>query len=287
MSDELDELEMRPVDDPGGEHRGPQPQRPPSSRFVSIALALLALALLLAVGVTVFRYQPWKNRRPATASSPATAGTPTASPEPRAPLPPLDASDEHVRTIAARLSAHPELARWLAGTGLVRTATAVVSNIADGETPRPHLAFLAPRQGFRATGAGRRRIVTDPIGFAGYDLFGDAIAALDSRLTVSAYRSLEPLFDEAYRDLGHPEGFRSALDRALAALLAVPLPPSDAELVPHAVGFRWSDPRLEGLTAAQKQFLRTGPRNQQLVQAKLREIQAALAAASPGASDRS
>ncbi len=282
MPDELEELELRPADDQdreSGQLDGPPP-RPRSPRLVPVLLALVALGVLAAVGISVFRYQPWKTRSsrtaspaPAPAASAATPGT-----APHGPLPPLDASDDHARRIAANLSAHPEFARWLAQSSLVRTITAVVSNIADGETPRPHLAFLAPKQRFRAAGARGRRVVADPAGFAGYDAFGDAIAAIDARAAAAAFRSIEPLFDAAYRDLGHPEGFRGALDRAISALLAVPVLPSNAELVPHAIGFRWAEPRLEGLTAAQKQFLRIGPRNEQLVQAKLRELQAALAA---------
>ena len=50
------------------------------------------------------------------------------------------------------------------------------------------------------------------------------------------------------------------------------------ELVPHAVGFRYADPKLEELTAAQKQFLRMGPRNVRIIQQKLRELQPALSA---------
>ena len=52
---------------------------------------------------------------------------------------------------------------------------------------------------------------------------------------------------------------------------------ADVALVPHAIGFRYADPRLEALTPAQKQFLRLGPRNVQKVSGKLREVRAALA----------
>ncbi len=283
MPDELAEFEMRTGEEHDREtERFDEPPPPgPRSRLVPVLLALLALAVLVTVGIFVFRYQPWRSRGPVAASPAPAASAQGPSAEPRASLPPLDASDDYVRKIAAGLSAHPELARWLAQTALVRTAAAVVSNIADGETPRPHLSFLAPKQRFRAAGARGRRMVADPAGFAGYDAFGDAIATIDAGAAAAAYRAIEPLFDAAYRDLGHPEGFRGALDRAIAALLAVPLLPSSAELVPHAVGFRWADPRLEGLTAAQKQFLRLGPRNDQLLQTKLRELQAALGAPAP------
>ncbi len=250
--------------------------------LILAAIAVLAVGVLAALFV-VFR-QPTKPKpavSPAVLATPAaTLATPSAPPS-YGPLPALDASDDYVRQLATGLSRHPELARWLAQSALVRTLTAVVANVADGETPRPHLAFLAPPQRFRAKGASGRRIVADPAGFAGYDRFADAVGSIDAAAAVSLYRALEPLFDAAYRDLGHPEGFRGGLDRALQALLSAPVPPADAQLVPHAVGFRYADPQLEGLTAAQKQFLRLGPRNVTLIQTKLREVQAALGRPEP------
>jgi hypothetical protein len=161
----------------------------------------------------------------------------------------------------------------------VRTLTAVVVNVADGETPRPHLEFLTPKERFRAARRPARVIVPDPAGFAGYDAFADVIGSVDSTAAAAAYRTLAALFESAYVELGHPEGgFRAALDKSIKALLAVPVLRADVELVPHAIGFRYADPKLERLTPAQKQFLRIGPRNVRIVQGKLRELAAALAA---------
>ena len=158
----------------------------------------------------------------------------------------------------------------------------VVVNVAAGETPRPHLEFLAPRQRFRAARRPARLLVPDPAGFTGYDVFGDAVASVDATAAASGYRTLAPLFEAAYVELGHPEGgFSATLDQAIGALLAVPVLREDTEIVPHAIGFRYADPRLEALTAAQKQFLRIGPRNVRLVQGKLKELAAALAPAPP------
>ena len=74
-----------------------------------------------------------------------------------------------------------------------------------------------------------------------------------------------------------PGAPNAPIGRAIQALVAVPVLREDVPLVPHAIGFRYADPALEGLTAAQKQFLRIGPRNVRLVQGKLRELEAALA----------
>jgi hypothetical protein len=284
--DDLDDLDLERTREPEGT-KGVTASFVPGVRGGRLLPATLAAAAvvaiaLLAVFFLVFRHPA----TPKTVAAPAPTAT-TSSPLPRAPasppvpLPALDDSDAFVRQLAAGLSSHPELGRWLARTALVRTLTAVVLNVADSETPRPHLEFLAPTQRFRASGR-RGRIVPDPAAFAGYDLFGDAVGSVDAAAAAGAYRALEPLFEAAYRDLGHPEGgFADAINRAIAALLAVPTLKEDVLLVPHATGFRYADPKLEGLTAAQKQFLRIGPRNVALVQTKLRELAVALRQPSP------
>ena len=244
-------------------------------------LAGLAVLVLLSLGVLFFVFQKPGKPQPTPAPIAPVAQAPAQAPSP-VNLPKLEDSDDFVRGLATTLSANPELKRWLAQSGLVRRLTAVVDNVSNGETPRPHLDFLAPKQRFKAARKPGRTIVADPAGFAGYDVFADAIGSVDTNLAAAGYRTLGPLFDAAYVELGHPEGgFANALDRSIAALLEVPVLPENTELVPHAVGFRYADPKLEGLTAAQKQFLRLGPRNVRLIQAKLKELRAALAPAAP------
>ena len=50
----------------------------------------------------------------------------------------------------------------------------------------------------------------------------------------------------------------------------------DVALRPGGIGYAYVDPRLESLSAAQKQLLRMGPENVRTIQAKLREIALAL-----------
>ena len=277
--DRLDDLELAPTarldhEQPGA--GGPRERLLPA---VLVGVAVIGSALLAAM-LFLFR-TPAKPRAASTPGAGTTA--PTSAPSPAVPLPTLDESDPLARSLAATLSSHPEFTRWLARNGLVRTLAAVVTNVADGESPRPHLEFLAPAVRFRARSGGvRRPLVADPAGFKGYDATGDAVASVDAAAAASAYRAIEPLLDAAHRELGHPEGrFRDSLDRAMAALLAVPVLPEDTVLEPHATVLRYADPSVEALTPAQKQLLRTGPRNVRLVQAKLRELQAALGAAPP------
>jgi hypothetical protein len=289
MPDDLDDFDLEPTrrraeEDTVRPYR-PDPEKKPSGLFFPATLALVAVVAtaLLAVVFFVFRHPatPKAEPSPVPVAAPASpAASPSTAPE--VALPSLDDSDAFVRQIAAGLSANPEVVRWLARTALVRTLAVVVVNVAAGETPRPHLDFLAPRQRFRAARRPARLVVPDPAGFAGYDVFGDAIASLDGAVAARGYRTLAPLFEAAYVELGHPEGgFPAALDKAIRDLLAVPVLRDDVELVPHAIGFRYADPKLEALTPAQKQFLRIGPRNVRLVQGKLKELAAALAPAVP------
>ena len=47
-------------------------------------------------------------------------------------------------------------------------------------------------------------------------------------------------------------------------------------LLAHIGRHQWADPAIERLSDARKQLLRMGPRNVERIQAKLREIRAAL-----------
>lgn len=285
MPEDLDDFDLEPTQRAGKTVLMPGDEEPPRGGIgfpmILAAIAVLVIALL-GVVFLVFRKPSQPAATPVPVAAAPAAPAPTATPA--VMLPKLDESDAFVRGIAQALSAHPELARWLAQASLVRTLTAVVDNVANGESPRPHLEFLAPKQRFKAQRRPPRQIVPDPAGFAGYDAFADAIASVDAGAAATAYRTLAPLFEAAYVDLGHPGGgFDKALDRAIRALVAVPVLREDVALVPHAIGFRYADPELEALSAAQKQFLRIGPRNVRIVQGKLRELGAALAPEPPPA----
>lgn len=221
---------------------------------------------------------PQPQREPAPTAPPAveTPGeTPTAAVE-TFELPALDESDPVVRDWATRLSSRLELESWLASSDLVRRFVAIVDNVAEGERPARHLQFLKPEESFRVDKE-EGRLITDPTSHRRYDLVVEVFTSLDTRATVAIYRRLEPLIDEAYRDLGHPDAdFDDTLARAIPELLAAPVVEGAAELTPGITTFEFADPELESLSPVQKQLLRTGPRNVQRVQNKLRAFASAL-----------
>ncbi len=261
-------------------HSGPRQELPPDDPnrmwlWIGVAAAAVIVAALL---FWLFRPEPAPPEPAMTEAAALADTTAEVAPEPEAPLvlPPLAESDTLVRTFVAGLSSRPELAAWLATPELIRNATVVVDNIAEGVTPTKHLKVFQLTQPFRADESGDT-ITVDPRSYARYDALAEAVGSLDTVGTVETYRKLRPLFDDAYRELGHPDGnFDVALQRAISRLLATPDAPVDAKLTSHVRSYHYADPQLEGLTAAQKQLLRMGPRNEKIVKDKLREILNAL-----------
>lgn len=275
---------MQPLDDyPIGSERdilSSTPVREGASR----AWAVGAVALLIAAAVGAFLVMRPSKEAPVTSSdtaassragAPATRGALGPAVEPRE-LPALDLMDPVVREILSGLSSRPELAAWLATDGLVRSLAASVDAVANGIPPTPHLRSLAPAHPFTAQARGTSFVI-DPQSYRRYDGIADTVATLDADGLARAYVTLRPRLQDAYRELGYPDGnIDAAVATALARLLATPLPERDVEVQPAPVLYQFADPRLEKLTGAQKQLLRMGPRNQRIIQDKLRAVSHAL-----------
>jgi hypothetical protein len=239
--------------------------------------------LIVAAAAALYLSRPRSDESVAAgAASPATR---QELPTPRAPLgpaveprelPPLDLTDPLVRELLRGLSSRPELAAWLATDGLIRNIVASVDAVANGITPSGHLRRLAPAGAFSAAPRGENFVI-DPRSYRRYDGIGDTASTFDPDGLARAYATLRPRLQEAYRELGYPDGnFDVAVERAIVRLLETPLVERDVDVRPAPVLYQFADSRLERLAPAQKQLLRMGPRNGRLIQEKLRQVAAAL-----------
>jgi hypothetical protein len=288
-----------------------QPKRPGSlwPRAVGLAVCLLGLiaggyVLLRSTGDEEPAAMPSLERaRPGWPSAPRVepAGAETAAKpvvaqpsasgvtravEPEIRLPALDESDPTLQALAPRVSRHPMLPVWLTTEGLVRRFVVVVDNIAEGASPRGHLMSLSPEAAFKASrqeAAGgleqtRERLVVDASSYERYDVIADVFASLDAKSVAEIYRTMKPLVEEAYGELGvSEEDFDERLSRAFEVLLETPIVEGETELELLINTYAYADPELEDLAPAQKQLLRMGPRNVALIQDKLREVAVELA----------
>ena len=209
--------------------------------------------------------------QPPAPAAPVELEEPEVIPEP-VELPALGDSDAFVRELVDALLAHPNLAAWLVGDNLIRQFVVTVDNVANGRNPAQQLAVLRPERRFRATGDGEQQLI-DRASYLRYDLFARVVGALDPPGAALLYLTLEPLLDEAHRELGYPDTpFRRTLERAVTHLLATPVVESPPAVVRRATLYLYADERLELLTRAQKQFIGMGPDNVLVVQAQLRAI---------------
>ncbi len=187
-------------------------------------------------------------------------------------LPPLSTSDDFVRAIVEKLSAHPVLASFVVTEQLVRKAVVVVANVAEGLSPARLFPHLRPEERFEvASHSGR--LVIDAESYHRYDTYVDFLVSLDSAGLVETYRNVRPLIDEAYQELGYGEQpFEDVLTMAFAVVLKTPIVRGDMVVETVSVNYTYSEQWIEDLPPVQRQLLRMGPDNVQRIQAKLREI---------------
>jgi hypothetical protein len=241
---------------------------------------LLAVAVLLAAGAAIGLYGARSMLAPAPAA-PGISSAPIVPPAPiPANLPPLEQSDELFRLRAGALSPDPMLAAWLKQESLIPRLAAAMNMIANGRFPREIFAAFAPRGKFKVI---RKNggVFIDPASFTRYDAFASMIDTVDAAAAAKVLKELGPLFDAALRGLGERRlTFHEAFPAAAGELLQTPSLEGDVALRQGKIGITWlyAEERFESRSLVQKQLIRMGPRNQAIVQAKLRALTLALGA---------
>jgi hypothetical protein len=240
----------------------------------------LALVILLA-GIAIYVLYGRKPKPAQTAAKPTEATEQAVRPlggdADRIALPPLAETDPIVRELVRKITSHPTVLSWLATDGLIRNFTVVVANVVEGVTPARHLGSLKPAGPFRVVERNGQMVI-DPRSYARYDGIAAAAASIDPAGAARLYSTLKLRIEEAYAELGmQPASFDAALERAIVALLRTPVLDGPVRVEPEGgTGYRYADSRLEGLTAAQKNLLRTGPDNMRMIQSALRQWALAL-----------
>ena len=248
-----------------------------------IAAAVLALVAGLTLfwlfssrGPVTVPEQEASDDRPAPLAAPQPAEEEPEPEEPEVVLPALSESDVFAREALATLSQHPGLASFLLTDELVRKIVAAVDNIAEGENPARHFPYLAPEEKFDVVQRSPQ-VFLDPRSYHRYNVLASAFASMDAQGLATVYRNAKPLMDEAYAELGYQDQqFEDALRKAISILLQTPVVEGRITLRADSVNYTFVESRLEALSPAQKQLLRTGPENTKKVQSKLRELADAL-----------
>jgi hypothetical protein len=193
------------------------------------------------------------------------------------PLPKLNESDATMRDALGAVTGSVALDRFFNLEDIVRRIVATIDNL-PRERFAQRLSPLKPVPGLPKVKGSGDTLELDPANAARYEPLVGLMERLDTHSIAQTYLRYYPLFQDAYRELGYPEGhFNDRLVEVIDHLLATPEPHGPIKLVVSHVLYEFADPDLEELSSGQKVLVRIGPANAAKVKAKLRDLRAEIA----------
>jgi hypothetical protein len=203
--------------------------------------------------------------------------TATSSNRTLIPLPPLDDSDQYFAMQLTDLFGS-QLEKMLADEALIEKFVATVDNLPRhkiAERIRPIKS--APGAFIVDSDDAGETYELSPENYERYEYFVNLFTNADTATLLDTYRRFYPLLQEAYVNLGYPDGyFNDRLVEVIDDLLDTPLVDGPIELKRPHVMYEYADPKLEALSSGQKLLLRTGPDQSQAIRNKLTEMRALL-----------
>jgi hypothetical protein len=255
-------------------------------------VSIVVILVLVAAGVYFSRKASRSNTpevAPSAASSSSAAGnaseaiahpiqqadiSPASSST--APLPMLSSSDDHVISALNALTGNDDLSSLLMQPQVVQRIVATVDALPRRGLNRVMLPMHAPKGAFAtedAAGATIMSVQND----ARYAPYMQVVQDTNPDKLVAWYVQAYPLFQQAYRQLGYPKAyFNDRLIATIDNLLAAPDLEQRQALVLSNGYYRYTDPKLESLSAGQRALLRAGPDNEAKLKTRLREIRTRL-----------
>lgn len=218
-------------------------------------------------------FEEIKQAEPTVSSSEPAPEIPSISkPEttPTFALPSLDESDDEAKKQINSLTSNKNLSHWFHSEYLIRRGVTFIDGLSRGlllnkmhKAPTPKGKFLAFKED--------DKLWLNRENYQRYGYLMNVIQAIDSDKLVSVFHQFRPLLEEAYGELGHPpKKLDNAIISALDQILSAPINNGPIELTQESVQYKYANPNLEALPPIQKQLLRMGPKNTQIIQSKVR-----------------
>jgi hypothetical protein len=238
----------------------------------------IPVIVVIGAGVAFYYYrthnapqpEPAAQVQPAASTEPPVQQHPIEQEDAAKPLPDLANSDSSVQeSLIGALGR--SLEQVLVPKDIVRHAVVTIDNL-----PRKKVAIqlrpIKPTAGEFVVAPGGEPTLSSE----NAQRYAAAMAVVknaDVKQLVSVYRHFYPLFQQAYVDLGYPDGyFNDRLVEVIDHLLATPDVTGPIKLTQPSVFYQFADPSLEERSAGQKLLIRLGPENAALVKDKLREL---------------
>lgn len=195
------------------------------------------------------------------------------------PLPPLDDSDKYFELALVNLFGGG-IGQLLVDDALIEKSVTSIDNLTRShvaERIRPLGSISGP---FLANAGDSVDVYTlSPDNYKRYNFLAELLADADTERLIETYRRFYPLLQQAYVNLGYPDGYLN--DRVIAVidhLLAAPQPERPILLIRPHVLYEYADPDLEALSSGQKLLIRMGDDNAARVKQFLAELRVYLVA---------
>ncbi|HEX7370970.1 MAG TPA: DUF3014 domain-containing protein [Rhodanobacteraceae bacterium] len=257
--------------------------------IIIVVLALAAWWYFTRMpGVDFSRHGPAPSSPAAASTAPAPIQHPISeaetgpAPASTTPLPPLDGSDDAAAKALAAIPGADGLANLLLTRALIPHIVATVDALPRHSIGSSILPLKTPKGVFQATTENGSPTL-GASDYSRYDPYMHIVESVDPRTLVTWYVRWYPLFQEAYRQLGYPQGyFNDRLIVAIDDMLAAPNAQPPVALVQTSSGhYAFADPTWESLSNGQKLMIRIGPEHERTLKAKLRRIRALLLGKAP------
>jgi len=255
--------------------------------WVVVAIAAAIVAAVAYFGMKRMEpAQPQRSAAPAAPGPAAPSAQPGTGPHIRYPIQseqqPAQAPQEGEAGLwnaVAGLLGDKSLEALLNREDFVRRVVATVDNLPRRKLPQPLTPVKPPGGPLTVVGDADRAVIS-PANAARYERYMRLVQAVDTHKMVAVYVRYYPLFQQAFRDLGYPNGyFNDRVVEVIDDLLAAPDTAEAPKLNRPKVYYVFEDSALESLSAGQKILIRIRPVNAAKVKTKLREIRRELVSA--------
>jgi hypothetical protein len=190
---------------------------------------------------------------------------------PATPLPALPESDPSVAESLSGVFGRA-LEPFLVPKNIVRHTVVTIDNLPRKKTAVQMWPVKPIGGELLATGDNEQFTLTAD-NYARYEPVIKIVENMDTPQLAAMYKQYYPLFQQAYVDLGYPDGyFNDRLVEVIDHLLATPDMSGPVLLKRPSVNYEFVDASLENRSAGQKTLIRMGSENAAVVKAKLREL---------------
>lgn len=189
------------------------------------------------------------------------------------PLPALENSDGTVQQSVTSLFGGA-LDPFLIPQNIVRRVVVTIDNLPRRKTS-VQLWPVKPTGGTLVTTPDGEEAVLSPENYARYRPLVQIAQQADMAQVAATYRTLYPLLQQAYVELGYPQGyFNDRLVEVIDHLLDTPEIAGPIKLAQPGVFYQYADASLEERSAGQKLLIRMGTENAGIIKTKLRQLRA-------------